>query len=230
MFSRFRSTTKKHLALQKKVHHGPLASYLHTPPVDPAIDHRHAEYLAVDFETTGLNPETDAIVSIGYVPIRDSRIQLAEAHQELIVPHVPLKAESVTIHGITHEKIMQNGQPEEEAIERLLIALAGKVMLVHYARIEQGFLNKFCKQHYGHFLPVHIVDTLELERTSLDSRSVPISRNALRLGNVRERYHLPRYPAHNALGDAISTAELFFALARHKQGAATHYPLKNFLL
>ncbi len=230
MFSRFLSTEKKHRALQKKRLRNALGKYLQHPPIDPKSDYRTVEYLAVDFETTGLNPEQDAIISVGYVPIREGRIRLSEAREEIIKSNARLKAESVTIHGITHEKIAQQGNPEQDVIERLLEALAGKVMLVHYARIEQAFLNKFCKTHYGHHLPVHIVDTLELERTSLDSRSVPISRNALRLGNVRQRYKLPRYPAHNALGDAIATAELFFAIARHKQGSAQPYALKNFLL
>jgi DNA polymerase-3 subunit epsilon len=35
----------------------------------------------------------------------------------------------------------------------------------------------------------------------------------LRLAKARGRYNLPRYPAHNALTDAIAAGELFLAQA-----------------
>ena len=39
----------------------------------------------------------------------------------------------------------------------------------------------------------------------------PVQPNALRLFNLRKQMNLPNYKAHNALEDAISTAELFLA-------------------
>jgi DNA polymerase-3 subunit epsilon len=38
----------------------------------------------------------------------------------------------------------------------------------------------------------------------------------LRLDALRAAYNLPRYPAHNALSDALATAELFLALLQHQ--------------
>ena len=38
-----------------------------------------------------------------------------------------------------------------------------------------------------------------------------------RLDDCRERYGLPRYGAHNALTDAIATAELWLAQMSHMQ-------------
>ena len=47
---------------------------------------------------------------------------------------------------------------------------------------------------------------------SLQREQVTLEKNSLRLFNLRERYKLPAYKAHNALSDALSTAELFLAL------------------
>jgi len=47
----------------------------------------------------------------------------------------------------------------------------------------------------------------------------PIRGTDLRLFNLREAQQLPRYRAHNALSDALATAELFLALAAHADPA-----------
>ena len=39
----------------------------------------------------------------------------------------------------------------------------------------------------------------------------------LRLHALRERFNLPRYKAHDALIDALATAELFCAFAAHRE-------------
>ena len=41
---------------------------------------------------------------------------------------------------------------------------------------------------------------------------------SLRLHSCRQRYGLPHYPAHDALTDAVATAELLLAWAAHAGG------------
>ena len=45
----------------------------------------------------------------------------------------------------------------------------------------------------------------------MERKQQPISQESLRLFNLREQQGLPHYKAHNALEDAISTAELYLA-------------------
>ena len=47
-------------------------------------------------------------------------------------------------------------------------------------------------------------------------RNITVAPKDLRLHGLRERYNLPRYPAHNALSDALSAAELFLAEAAYR--------------
>ncbi len=72
------------------------------------------------------------------------------------------------------------------------------------------------------------VDTLLLEEAILRRKDAPIMPGDLRLQACRERYNLPNYPAHNALVDALATAELLQAQAQHRSGGK-HFPLRNFL-
>ena len=60
------------------------------------------------------------------------------------------------------------------------------------------------------------VDTMLLEQVQLRRREQPIRTGDLRLQACRDRYNLPAYPAHNALMDALATAELLLAQAGHR--------------
>jgi len=62
------------------------------------------------------------------------------------------------------------------------------------------------------------VDTLQQEQALLQRRETPIKPGDLRLQACRDRYNLPPYPAHNALIDALATAELLVAHASHRAG------------
>ena len=61
--------------------------------------------VALDVETTGLNPRQHAIVSLGLVPLSLQRIRCAESRYWVVKPTGELSAESVTFHHITHSDI-----------------------------------------------------------------------------------------------------------------------------
>ena len=78
------------------------------------------------------------------------------------------------------------------------------------------FLNAACRNVFKHNLPLRIIDTLKIEQKKLQHRQQSIETSQLRLFNIRTRYNLPRYKAHNALEDAIATAELFLAMVNYR--------------
>src|SRR5690554_1682152 len=70
----------------------------------PAADTPLAELqlVALDIETTGLDAQRHAIVSIGLVPFTLGRIRADQVWYQLVRPHGDLIPESVTFHQITH--------------------------------------------------------------------------------------------------------------------------------
>lgn len=168
--------------------------------------------LAIDVETTGLDPRRDHLLSIGFVPIDGYEIKLAGAR----TLHVrPPEGEggvgaSATIHGLTDDMLV-DGLAPAVALEQVLQALAGRVLLAHHAPIETGFLTRLAKQAHGTSFPVRVIDTMELGRRMLDTNVQPLPRNALRLWTLRDGYGLPVYPAHDALQDALACGELYLA-------------------
>lgn len=175
-----------------------------------------APLVAVDFETTGLDPDTDAIVSIGLIPFTWERIYCRDAEHWVVKPEKPLREESVLVHGITHTDI--SVAPDLSGIlESLLTRLAGRIPVVHCRQIEREFLDRALKARIDEGLNFPVIDTMELERRALAERRGWIGRlmrqpiGSLRLSDCRERYNLPQYEAHHALSDALATAELLQA-------------------
>jgi len=169
------------------------------------------DIVSLDLETTGLDPTKDNIISIGLVKIESLEIKLATCWHQIIKTKEYISEQSVVIHQITDDKA-KTGMSIEQAIPLLLEQLAGKVMLVHNANIEQGFLNKICQALYDCDFVIPIIDTQVLAKRSLDRRNAVYQSNDLRLFNLRRKFKMPHYKAHNALMDAIATAELFLAI------------------
>ncbi len=166
--------------------------------------------LSLDFETTGLDAGCDQVLTIGFVQIDGPTIQLGGATHRVLAAQAEV-GQSAEFHGITDYQIA-SGTPVEDAVADTLAALSGRAMLAHFAKIETEFLSLLCERLYGAPLVVPVVDTLVLQdrlvNRGFDDESLA---GQLRLWNARTRYGLPVYKAHNALTDAVATAELYLA-------------------
>ena len=198
---------------------GALRRYLAQPFPPLGTDHTSLRLLAVDLETTGLDPDHDRIVSLGFVPVDGTSIVLGGAGQAVVRGSGGVGPEGVgqsaTVHGLTDDAVAA-GVEFADALDLLLEALTGRVLLAHHAAIEQGFLDVACRRVHGQPLPTLAVDTMALEHRLVTAgwqtgwdREPP--QGGLRLPAARERHGLPRYRSHDALTDALACAELYLA-------------------
>lgn len=189
--------------------------------VAPETPMKDVPFVAVDFETTGLDPDKHSIVSIGVVPFTLGRVQLGGSRHWLVKPQLPLHQTSITIHGITHTDI-DKAPDLEEVLDEVLECLAGRIPVVHYRSIERPFLNMALKWRIGEEICFPVMDTMAIEAHLHPNRKLtwwqklkgqkPVS---IRLADSRLRYGLPHYPPHNALVDALASAELLMAQIQH---------------
>ena len=207
---------------------GPMRDFLLSATPDPRTPLREIDIVSLDLETTGLNPRRDVILSYGLLTLRDDTIELGSARHEIVRISRQIPEASAIIHGITDDQAA-SGRPLEEVLPELLEQLAGKVMLVHFARVEQHFLDAACRHLYNAPFLIPTIDTLLLAERLFSLRNHSIQPADLRLFNLRPRYNLPRYQAHNALSDALATAELFLALAAEIQPNPDKRRLGSFL-
>lgn len=195
-----------------------LTRFLQTELPERALDWRQVKFIAIDLETTGLNPMAHEIASIGWLAIENGAIQLSSARHLLVKTRLGV-GNSATIHHITDSQA-ERGQPVQAALEQLLLDCAGRVPIFHNASLDMGFINNACLRYFDSPFITPFVDTLQLEKEKFLARSASIGPGSLRLYACRARYGLPEARAHNALEDALATAELFLAWAGHRGGEA----------
>jgi DNA polymerase-3 subunit epsilon len=178
--------------------------------------------VALDFETTGMDPREHAIVSIGMVPFDLQVIRPAAGRYWVVKPPRPLTEESIAFHRITHSEV-EHAPPIAAIFDELLSELAGRLVVVHYRNIERPFLDAAVLANRGEHCLFPLVDTMALEaRWERHGPLRGIKRlfgmrpSSIRLADSRTRYGLPHYSSHHAKVDAMATAELFQAqMARH---------------
>ncbi len=171
---------------------------------------RDLEFVSLDIETTGLDPATAAVLSIGWVLVRGNRVDLSSARHFIICPDRDV-GESAAIHGLT-DTLVESGHETRSVLDRVVEALTGRVLVVHHAGLDKKLLDRECRRCYGSDLTVPVVDTLDLERKRQSRQHHVADAGSLRLPDLRERYHLPYYAGHDALADAMATAELLLAM------------------
>lgn len=191
---------------------GGLRRYLSSEQPSRSLPVTEIPLLAVDFETTGLSPGTDHVISVGMVDVDGLRIPLGSATNFLVNPGVGV-GQSAIIHQLTDDELLADGATSEEALDRVFDRLTGRVLLAHHAAIEVGFLTAAVRRLYGLTIDIPAVDTMGLGHRALGfDEDHP--RDALRLWKLRVRAGLPSYKGHDAVVDALACAELYLALAQ----------------
>jgi DNA polymerase-3 subunit epsilon len=183
-------------------------------------------YWALDLETGGLDARTDPIISVGMVPLRGGIIRLGEAFSTLIRPDPgrPIRPESVRAHQLLAGDLRKS-PPLGAVLREVDRRLADGVLLVHNRGIDIPFLKGGHARTGLAWRKPQVVDTVDLiMKTAARRRFLrPASGDempSLNLSEARRAQGLPDYEAHDALTDAVSTAELFLVL-RQALGAKT---------
>lgn len=186
--------------------------YLSKPFVSSRKMIKDIGIVSLDIETTGLNPDKDKIVSIGLVEIDNLGVKLNSCWHQKIKTKSSLLEGSIIIHQITNDE-SSAGATIDEAVKVLLRRISGKVVLVHNKTIEQAFINKACENLFHSRFVMPVIDTQFLAARTFSRQNKVVKPSELRLFNLRKKFGMPPYKAHNALLDAIATAELFLAMA-----------------
>jgi DNA polymerase-3 subunit epsilon len=170
---------------------------------------RRARFCVVDFETTGLDPRRDEIISYAAIPIDEGRARPGGLVAGLVKPERMPPPETIRIHGLRPADL-EHAPPLDAVLDELLAAMAERVLVAHVAAVETEFLGRVLRAR-GERLRGPVVDTARLAEAVLGADD---SRTPLALGDVASRLGLPVHRRHHAEGDALTTAQVFLALAR----------------
>jgi DNA polymerase-3 subunit epsilon len=188
-----------------------LSNYLHACGSLDVDNLKNTPLISVDLELTGLDKGHNEIISMGWALIDRGRIQLGSNRYMLINADQSVGS-SAAIHELMDSEVAQ-GLSLETGLEELFDAAQGRVWVFHHAGLDISFLRKACESWAGIVPGFIVLDTMRIEYRMRRRREMPIRQGDLQLGRIRNSYGLPRYTAHNALIDAIATAELMLAIA-----------------
>ncbi|HEY4827608.1 MAG TPA: 3'-5' exonuclease [Solirubrobacteraceae bacterium] len=200
------------MRLRRAPAEGAATAFATAPRPDDGTAWREAGWCAVDLEMTGLNPRTDEIVAIGAVPISEGRVVLGEGIYTLVRAYKRSQVGAVLVHKLRLADVA-DAPSLDEGMDRVLAALAGRVPVFHTAAIERAFLERqFSRRHVR--LPA-AADTEALGRAWLRHRdgSEGAPAQGISLGRLAGALGQPTESPHHALGDALTTATAFIALA-----------------
>lgn len=162
-------------------------------------------YTVFDTETTGLEPSNgDEIIQIGAARIVNNRLLRQEVFDQIIDPECPLKPESIPIHGISED--MVRGKPNIDVVLPSFFEFCeDTVLIAHNAAFDMRFLQ-LKEERTGIRFSQPVLDTLLLSAVAQPNQE------SHRLDVILERLGINIESRHNALEDAIATAEVFLKL------------------
>ncbi len=184
-----------------------------SPPWDEIV------YWALDLETGGLEPRRDPIIAVGMVPIRHGIIRLGEIYQTLVGPAgKPISEDSIRAHQLVPGEV-ESAPQLADVLREVGRRLEEGVLLVHHAALDVRFLRRAYAVTGLPWPRPRVVDTVHLlvraqEEQRFIDPDAQSSELSLNLAAARRRLGLPQYGVHDALTDAIATAELFLVLRR----------------
>ncbi len=175
-------------------------------------------YWALDLETGGLDARRDPILAVGMIPVREGSIRMGEAWESLVRPSAPEAIDPVSMRA--HQLVprdVREAPPLEAVVADVDRRLREGALLVHHAAIDVAFLKRAYRTLGLRWPAPPVVDTVNLivkaaKRQRFVDPDAQATEPRLNLAEVRRELGLPPYLQHNALTDAIATAELFLVL------------------
>ena len=174
------------------------------------------EWVALDCETTGLNPRSDEIIAIGAVRIVGNRVLTSERLELLVRPEHGVSAESIRVHRL-REQDVQDGVPAEEAMRRLLHFIGARPLVGYYLEFDVAMINRTLKRTLGLTLPQERIEVSRLYYDHVFQQLPPHKQQEnteidLRFATIMDALGLPTREAHDALNDAVMAALAFIKL------------------
>jgi DNA polymerase III alpha subunit (gram-positive type) len=171
-------------------------------PHPPDVTLEDLEFVAIDTETTGLDPKTDALVSVAAIPFAGGKPRLAEALDRLVNPQRPMPEAARAIHGIGDDDV-RNAPAAEAVLPDLLAACDGRPIVAHTAWFDLTLLNRAARRAGLAQLRGPVLDIGVLARALFPSWW-DLSLEGL--GRLMEVEMVDRHTAH---GDALTAGLIF---------------------
>ena len=165
------------------------------------------EYVVLDTETTGVDPQHDEVIEVGAVRVRCG--EMVDTFEALIRPEGTV-GDSEAVHGISDARLAEEGRLPAEVFAEFQAFLGDTPVAGHNVRFDLRMLT-------AHSARVGAPMTFKDHFDSLRYARRLLRQDSYRLGDLCEQLELPAEATHRALDDVKTTVHLFFHLANVAQ-------------
>lgn len=163
------------------------------------------DYVAIDIETTGLDPEYDEIIEIAAARVKSGIV--VDTFQTLVKPQYEIDEFITKLTGITNDMLVT--APDVSLVLADLALFLGRSILVgHKVSFDVNFLYDAFRDFNGYGLTNDFIDTCRLWR--LIESDLPHHR----LIDAITRYGLGSTVEHRALSDTLQVQRFYEALKK----------------
>ncbi|MGW1587284.1 exonuclease domain-containing protein [Streptomyces sp. NPDC002386] len=186
---------------------------------------------AFDLETTGVDVETDRIVTAAVDARGGGRP--VESGEWLADPGIAIPAEATAVHKITTEYAREHGAPAEQVVREVAAELAAQIVMGdaaivgHNVPFDLTMLDRECRRYKLPTLldrigdrPLHVIDTRVIDTHAIPYRRRPSEdQGARQLVTLAQVYGLDWNDdeAHGCSYDAVAAARI-----AHRIGQLAH--------
>lgn len=176
---------------------------------------KHTKFVALDIETTGLDPAVHEVIEVGCVLFSfDAKKKIFKIEDSFDIKIKPEHIEranpiSLKVNGYK-EGLWTEAVTTKNGLKKISQKIKGRVMVGHNAGFDYSFLNHAFKTHgVTNTLHYHVLDTLSMAYVTLHDN---VDATRLSLQYLCDFYGIENKKAHTALADAQATYELFVKL------------------
>jgi DNA polymerase-3 subunit epsilon len=184
-----------------------LAAWQALPSPRPSQPIRESRCVVVDVESSGLNISRDRLIAIGAVAVVDGRVPFND-NLEIVLQQARVSArDNILIHGIGGTA-QREGMPPADALLAFLEYLGKDPLVAFHVAFDESMISRAMKTFLGLNFR-HAWADLAYVAPALNPQ---LARRYRTLDDWMGLFRISNYARHNALADALSTAELLLAL------------------
>jgi len=181
-----------------------LAAWQSLPRAASALPFNEARCVVVDVETSGLNLMEDRLISIGAVAVVNGKIALGDSFYVVLQQPVVSARENILLHGIGGTA-QSAGVPAADALLDFLEYLRRDPLIAFHVTFDQTMIQRAMRS-YLDFSFKHRWSDMAYVMPALNPALAARCRS---LDDWTSYFDIRNELRHNALADALVTAQLF---------------------
>jgi DNA polymerase-3 subunit epsilon len=174
------------------------------PDASQSASVEHSRFVVVDVETTGLNLMQDKLISIGAVAVVNGKIALGDSFYVVLQQQAASEKGNILVHGIGTSAQLE-GDPPVEALLSFLEYLGKSPLIAFHVTFDETMIKRALRDYLGFSFRHPWLDMAYV----MPSLNPPLAKKYRALDDWVGHFGIRIDARHNALADALATAQLF---------------------